>query len=332
MDLEGPVRTGGSSSTGSSAYNERPLPPIPDSEPSIVSGHKQRNSNIMEARYLPREEVDEQAVEDADEGGLESSMALNVNVVNRSSVSRSPSSVPALIQSSADTSNGDPSTHSQELTSNGPHSSSPGPPQLAHSPPSQEIRSFRLSNASDGSRESVENDGRARRSGSSMLIEAANVSSASLPPSTSPGETSISRSDLRESRFRVRQGPGVVSVQQATRSASSLFDSDNNPAPSTARNNFRSAQGQTSTGSRIDDGADSDISESSGDSPLLARASSRQIERRRQRLEELEREEFVVPRWQPDAEVTLCPICGTQFSKILAISNLLLIMCTDCEK
>lgn len=30
--------------------------------------------------------------------------------------------------------------------------------------------------------------------------------------------------------------------------------------------------------------------------------------------------EVVVPRWQPDAEVTLCPICGTQFSMTLLCS------------
>ncbi|PBP26493.1 fyve domain containing protein [Diplocarpon rosae] len=28
----------------------------------------------------------------------------------------------------------------------------------------------------------------------------------------------------------------------------------------------------------------------------------------------IDQAQFVVPRWQPDAEVTLCPICGTQFS------------------
>ncbi len=26
-------------------------------------------------------------------------------------------------------------------------------------------------------------------------------------------------------------------------------------------------------------------------------------------------QEVLVPRWQPDAEVTFCPICATQFSK-----------------
>lgn len=31
----------------------------------------------------------------------------------------------------------------------------------------------------------------------------------------------------------------------------------------------------------------------------------------------LSRSEIVLPRWQPDAEVTLCPICRTQFSKNL---------------
>jgi hypothetical protein len=31
--------------------------------------------------------------------------------------------------------------------------------------------------------------------------------------------------------------------------------------------------------------------------------------------------EIILPRWQPDAEVTLCPICGTQFSMILLCPN-----------
>jgi hypothetical protein len=41
------------------------------------------------------------------------------------------------------------------------------------------------------------------------------------------------------------------------------------------------------------------------------------IRRRQIRHPEVEtsRAEFIVPRWQPDAEVTMCPICRTQFSK-----------------
>jgi hypothetical protein len=35
----------------------------------------------------------------------------------------------------------------------------------------------------------------------------------------------------------------------------------------------------------------------------------------RQNSDRRARPDVVIPRWQPDAEVTLCPICGTQFSK-----------------
>jgi hypothetical protein len=53
---------------------------------------------------------------------------------------------------------------------------------------------------------------------------------------------------------------------------------------------------------------------SSGDSPLLDHDSPSQI-RYRLRPSPSPPPEFVVPRWQPDAEVTFCPICRTQFSK-----------------
>lgn len=61
-------------------------------------------------------------------------------------------------------------------------------------------------------------------------------------------------------------------------------------------------------------GSDSD--ESYRDSPLLSYDSPSQIRRRRRHEPEMQtpRTEFVVPRWQPDAEVTMCPICRTQFS------------------
>ncbi|KAJ5032427.1 uncharacterized protein L3040_009032 [Drepanopeziza brunnea f. sp. 'multigermtubi'] len=57
-------------------------------------------------------------------------------------------------------------------------------------------------------------------------------------------------------------------------------------------------------------------SDSPGDTPLLSRTSIRY--RRRPRLagraNSTEQSQVLVPRWQPDAEVTLCPICRTQFS------------------
>lgn len=62
-------------------------------------------------------------------------------------------------------------------------------------------------------------------------------------------------------------------------------------------------------------GSDSD--ESYRDSPLLSHDSPSQIRRRRRHEPEMQppSTEFVVPRWQPDAEVTMCPICRTQFSQ-----------------
>jgi hypothetical protein len=52
----------------------------------------------------------------------------------------------------------------------------------------------------------------------------------------------------------------------------------------------------------------------SGDSPLLDYNSSGQI-RYRLQPSPPPPPEFIVPRWQLDAEVTFCPICRTQFSK-----------------
>ena len=52
----------------------------------------------------------------------------------------------------------------------------------------------------------------------------------------------------------------------------------------------------------------------SGDLPLLDYNSSGQI-RYRLQPSSPSPPEFIVPRWQPDAEVTFCPICRTQFSK-----------------
>jgi hypothetical protein len=57
---------------------------------------------------------------------------------------------------------------------------------------------------------------------------------------------------------------------------------------------------------------DSSLSGSSRDTPLLSHDSPSQV---RHRLHPPPSPEFVLPRWQPDAEVTFCPICRTQFSK-----------------
>jgi hypothetical protein len=61
----------------------------------------------------------------------------------------------------------------------------------------------------------------------------------------------------------------------------------------------------------VDDGSSSS---SDGNTPLLSHTSPSQT---RQRADRRARPEVVVPRWQPDAEVTICPICGTQFSEFL---------------
>lgn len=58
---------------------------------------------------------------------------------------------------------------------------------------------------------------------------------------------------------------------------------------------------------------ENDASTSGGNTPLLSHTSPSQIDRRRPTTPT----EFVVPRWQPDAEVTFCPICNTQFSRAL---------------
>lgn len=60
----------------------------------------------------------------------------------------------------------------------------------------------------------------------------------------------------------------------------------------------------------------SDSEGSYRDRPLLSHTSPGGARRRQRQEPEAESApaEFVVPRWQPDAEVTMCPICRTQFS------------------
>lgn len=57
--------------------------------------------------------------------------------------------------------------------------------------------------------------------------------------------------------------------------------------------------------------------DSDDDTPLLSHTSPSQIRQRQHRASTTEpvTVEFSVPRWQPDAEVTMCPICRTQFGK-----------------
>jgi hypothetical protein len=67
-------------------------------------------------------------------------------------------------------------------------------------------------------------------------------------------------------------------------------------------------------------GAGNDSSSSHGNTPLLSRSPVQTRERRQSHLPQIAsqinpRSEVVMPRWQPDAEVTFCPICRTQFSK-----------------
>jgi hypothetical protein len=67
-------------------------------------------------------------------------------------------------------------------------------------------------------------------------------------------------------------------------------------------------------------GAGDDSSSSHGNTPLLSRSPVQTREHRQSHLPQTAsqtnpRSEVVMPRWQPDAEVTFCPICRTQFSK-----------------
>ena len=64
----------------------------------------------------------------------------------------------------------------------------------------------------------------------------------------------------------------------------------------------------------VDEGSSSS---SDGNTPLLSQTSSIQTH---QHQDQETRSEVVVPRWQPDAEVTICPICGTQFSEYFTIT------------
>ncbi|PVH88332.1 FYVE-domain-containing protein [Cadophora sp. DSE1049] len=108
-----------------------------------------------------------------------------------------------------------------------------------------------------------------------------------------PGEGGSSTGVEIQTRTSVRPA-------RSSQNASQVRSSDRAPRP--ARNLLRS---ENSSGS-----------DSAGDLAIRGTTASR-TRSRQQNLDgaqNMEQTQFVVPKWQPDATVTLCPICRTQFS------------------
>jgi len=142
----------------------------------------------------------------------------------------------------------------------------------------------------------------ASRGGSPSLVRSAVADSTST--STLIGG---SRLVSRESR-----GTPQDAVRRGSRSE--------NTANASVRTPTRTQRQALTAGSRLGPN-DSPYSGPSRDSTLLSHDSPSQIRHRLHPAPSFSPSpspspEFVLPRWQPDAEVTFCPICRTQFSKV----------------
>lgn len=202
------------------------------------------------------------------------------------------------------------SVTSPELLTRAPYlegvsNSSPRPPSIIDDPPAprrdspgtphsyqREVSAGPSTSVPVSLREFLTDGSTPSRSGTSMTTRQA-------------GDGSFSTGD---SRFRARDAQsrpqGTVWQESGPESAASV--SVRTPTRTPTRTPVRSMR------SLVYD--DTSSSGSSGDPPLLSHDSPSQI---RHRLHPPPSPEFVLPRWQPDAEVTFCPICRTQFSTSL---------------
>lgn len=303
MDVPSPRSGSATPNSGSGPRYERPLPPIPVPESGPVSWGNERTANVAGANNPPHDlrHIGMGGIYDDDSAA--ESPGINLHGVDESLLdiypSRSSSSL-SVYASEQQTR----SPYLEGVTNRSPrpsfviddHSTSlEEPPELSRS--SQRERTGAVSDLGPVSpREFLGGAPSTSRGGSPM------VAGPSVPTSRFAVDASTSTVDSSV-RPREPQGrpQGGVWRQPETRSNASLS------VRTPTRRNGRSGP---------DD--DDSSSVSSGNSPLLSHTSPSQIRRRQQPPPPAE---FVVPRWQPDAEVTFCPICRTQFSKIHDVYN-----------
>ncbi len=300
MDIPSPRPRSATPNSGSGHQIERPLPPIPDPEPTPISWENRRAADVSRSsnpshnqEYLDMRGIYTEDV--AAEG-----QGINLHGVDESL----PDIYPSRSSSSLSAYGSEQLTRSPYLegvSNRSPrpsfviddHSTSQeGPPELMRAPLREET-SAAVDLGSVSLREFLGDTPSTSRNGSATLAEAPTMSSeAAVDASTSTGDSVIR---LRRSQVRPQ---GALWQQSEPRSN----------IPLSVRTPTRTPIRRVRSRSDDDDGSSSG---SSGDSPLLSHTSPSQIRRRQQAPAE-----FVVPRWQPDAEVTFCPICRTQFSKL----------------
>jgi hypothetical protein len=141
--------------------------------------------------------------------------------------------------------------------------------------------------------------------------------SSSLPGQavSTPSQVSRSRGSSASQRIGEKRAQASEAVNEMRANRPFRIDGPSNPRRTSSST---SARGSTSSMSAHQ----SDGSSSGGDTPLLSHTSPSQNRRRRV----AESTEVVVPRWQPDVEVTFCPICRTQFSMTPFFNFLLLLL------
>jgi len=117
-----------------------------------------------------------------------------------------------------------------------------------------------------------------------------------------PGQESRSRGSSASQRIGEKRSQANEAVNELRANRPFRLDGPSNPRRASSTSTRRSAHSMVAQ--------QSDGSSSGGDT-LLSRTPPSQ---NRRRPAAAERTDVLVPRWQPDAEVTFCPICRTQFS------------------
>jgi hypothetical protein len=294
MDIPSPRAGSATPNSGSGQQFERPLPPIPDPEPNPISWDIERAAHASRSSNPPhhQEHVDMSGIYDEDVGA--EGQGINLHGVDGSLDIYPSRSSSSLSVNTPKPLTGSPYLEGISNSSTRPflviddHSTSS--PELLRSPLRE--RTGAASNSGTISlREFLGDAPSTTRNSSAVLAEASGLSSRSAVGASSPTGDSALRSSEP-------QGHPLAAGWQQSESRSNASLSVRTPT-----RRVRSG---------LDD--DSSSSGSSGTSPLLSHTSSSQIRRRQQSSPHAE---FVVPRWQPDAEVTFCPICRTQFSKLL---------------
>jgi len=298
MDIPSPRSGSATPNYGSGHLFERPLPPIPGPESGLVSWDNERTANVAGANNPPHHlrHISMGGIYDDDSAA--ESPEINLHSVDESLLDIYPSRSSSSL-----------SVYESE--------------QQTRSPYLEGVtnRSPRPSFVIDDHSTSVEEPQELSRSSQRDRIGAVgNLGPVSLREFL--GEApSISRD-----RPPMVAGPSVPTSRFAVDASTSTLDSSVRPRepqerprggvwrqPETRSNASLSVRTSTRRNGRSGPDDDDSSSVSSGNSPLLSHTSPNQIRRRQQPPPPAE---FVVPRWQPDAEVTFCPICRTQFSKL----------------